>query len=58
MESITIYSPPDPRMSDRTTTYEDVMKAAGAQSNHLPPFMGSPGMVDPRSRGVDGMNLR
>ena len=55
MESITIWSPPDPRMEDRQTTYEDVMKAAGAdpKERYPPPFLGSPGMVDPRKRGVD-----
>lgn len=62
MESITIFSPPDMRggAGDRTTTYSDVLRAAGAHGHDPMPsaYAGSPGMVDPRSRGVDSGNLR
>ena len=61
-ESIKIYSPPDARELDRQTTFGDVLKAAGARDEvpAVPPlnFMGSPGLVDPRSRGVDAGKLR
>ena len=65
MESITIFSPPDMRNDHRATTYSDVLRAAGAGSHQEPlpmpmpmAYMGSPGMVDPRSRGVDSGELR
>ena len=63
-ESIKIYSPPDARGLDRLTTFGDMVKAAGAtpedRAPAVPPlnFMGSPGMVDPRARGVDGGKLK
>jgi hypothetical protein len=62
MESITIFSPPDMRggAGDRTTTYSDVLRAAGAQGHDPMPsgYVGSPGIVDPRKRGVDDGSLR
>ena len=58
-QPIPIYSPPDARLS-RSTTFRDVMKAAGIHEPEPrpPQFMGSPGLVDPRSRGVDAGRLR
>ena len=57
-QEITIFSPPDARMS-RSTTFRDVMKAAGIHERDThTQFMGSPGLVDPRSRGVDAGRLR
>ena len=60
MESIKIYSPPDARFS-RNTTFGDLLRNAGADNHSpppMPPFMGSPSVVDPRKRGVDNGNLR
>ena len=59
-ESIRIYSPPEARVMDRQTTFGDVMKAAGGYDHDTmpPPFLGSPGLVDPRSRGVDAGRLK
>jgi hypothetical protein len=64
MESITIWSPPDVRLG-RQTTYGDVLREVGAEESPgkpgmvpAPLYMGSPGIVDPRSRGVDSGDLR
>ncbi|KAI4154732.1 MAG: hypothetical protein LQ340_001490 [Diploschistes diacapsis] len=60
MESIKIYSPPDARFG-RNTTFGDLLKNAVPDASApptVPLYMGSPGMVDPRSRGVDAGNLR
>jgi hypothetical protein len=62
MESITIYSPPDGRFgsnaggsSSRNTTFTEMMNAGGFKVEEpYPPYLGSPGRVDPRSRGISG----
>lgn len=56
MESIKIYSPPEARQ----TTFGDMLRAAGGNGQTPPrmPFMGSPGLVDPRSRAVDNGKLK
>ena len=54
MESIKIYSPPDGRLT-RNTTFADMMASAGLRKDE--PYLGysgSPGVVDPRTRGVSG----
>ncbi|MCJ1485295.1 hypothetical protein MMC06_005469 [Schaereria dolodes] len=51
MESIKIYSPPDGRLG-RQTTFMDMMENAGFRKDE--PYLGSPGRVDPRSRGAAG----
>ena len=60
MESIKIYSPPDARYEQRNTTFGDLLKAGGSNSSPppRPQYMGSPGIVDPRRRGVDTGDLR
>ena len=65
-ESIPIMSPPESRRGlepsdhpgDRQTTFGDVLKAVGLSVKDPMPYMGSPGMVDPRSRGVDDGRIR
>ena len=65
MESITIYSPPDARLGgsggSRATTFSEMMNRAAGQhikEESYPSYMGSPGRVDPRSRGVGNGVLR
>lgn len=50
MESIKIYSPPDGGLHRPGTTFTDMMQDAGFRPGE--PYLGSPGRVDPRSRGV------
>lgn len=60
MESITIWSPPNERLGgpgSRGTTFTDMMTSVGFKPEE-PFYMGSPGMVDPRSRGVGNGELR
>lgn len=56
MESIKIYSPPDHRLRP-DTTFTDMMHNAGFKAGDpfMPMFMGSPGVVDPRSRDIGGV---
>ncbi|KAL9035651.1 MAG: hypothetical protein Q9214_006482 [Letrouitia sp. 1 TL-2023] len=49
MESIKIYSPPNGQLQRPTTTFTEMMADAGFK--HGAPYLGSPGRVDPRSRG-------
>ena len=49
-ESIRIYSPPNGGLGVRNTTFTDMMADAGFKQGE--PYLGSPGRVDPRSRGV------
>ena len=54
MESIKIYSPPDGRLA-RNTTFADMMASAGlSKDGPYLGYSGSPGVVDPRTRGVSG----
>ena len=53
MESIKIYSPPNGGLERPGTTFSEMMNKAGLRQGE--PFIGSPGRVDPRSRGVGGM---
>ncbi|KAL8826533.1 MAG: hypothetical protein Q9191_003737 [Dirinaria sp. TL-2023a] len=56
MESIKIYSPPNMAnvapAEQRQTTFSEMMHNAGFRAGE--PYLGSPGKVDPRSRGVGG----
>lgn len=53
MESIKIYSPPNGGLDRPNTTFTGMMAEAGFK--HGEPYLGSPGRVDPRSRGVGGV---
>lgn len=54
-----VYTPPPDLRVERQTTFGDLLKNVGSQpAPPMPVFMGSPGMVDPRSRGVDAGNLK
>jgi len=60
MESIMIYSPPDGRLGgpgSRGTTFTEMLTSVGLKPDE-PFYMGSPGMVDPRSRDVGNGQLR
>ena len=53
MESIRIYSPPNmaaDRPGTTNTTFGEMMADAGLKEGH--PYLGSPGRLDPRSRGI------
>ena len=57
MESIKVYSPPDQRLRP-DTTFTDMMTHAGLKQGEpfvTTNYMGSPGRVDPRSRGIGGV---
>ncbi|MCJ1478033.1 hypothetical protein MMC13_006708 [Lambiella insularis] len=63
MESIKIYSPPDARFGSpspsRNTTFSGMMAAAGWKNHEqYGGYLGSPGRVDPRSRGVGNGDVR
>ncbi|KAL9605170.1 MAG: hypothetical protein Q9219_000104 [cf. Caloplaca sp. 3 TL-2023] len=50
MESIKIYSPPNGGLQRPNTTFTEMMADAGLR--HGEPYLGSPGRVDPRTRGA------
>ncbi|KAL8909146.1 MAG: hypothetical protein Q9171_005151 [Xanthocarpia ochracea] len=50
MESIKIYSPPNGQLQRPNTTFTEMMANAGFKNGE--PYLGSPGRVDPRSRGA------
>ena len=63
MESITIYSPPDGRFGSsdagsRQTTITEMMKQVGLDTPPYATYLGSPGRVDPRSKGLGNGRLR
>ncbi len=52
MESIKIYSPPGGGLGRPGTQLGDMLNEVGW--DHTKPYLGSPGRVDPRSRGLSG----
>lgn len=50
MESIKIYSPPNGGLQRPTTTFTEMMADAGLKDGER--YVGSPGRIDPRTRGL------